>query len=132
MKIGFTGTRAGMTPLQMNRVKILLIGGTELHDGDCIGADSQAFFLAKSQGLRTVCHPPLKSAKRAFNVHDETRPPYEYLTRNHHIVGETRLLIVAPRDMEEQLKSGTWATYRYAKKLRAPRIIVFPDGSTKS
>lgn len=141
MKIGFTGTQLGMTPIQKQRYSQLIAYYqnktiTKIlnyhHDGDCFGADSEAFFIAKSQGFRTVCHPPIKRSKRAFNVHDEERPPYEYLVRNHHIVDETELLIGTPGQVQEQFRgSGTWATIRYARAplRKKPLIIIFPDGS---
>lgn len=133
MKIGFTGTRQGMTPAQIEQVKLWLPRGIELHDGDCIGADSQAFHLAKHQGLRTVSHPPLNPKFQAKNVHDMTRPPFDYTTRNHHIVDETQLLIATPKEYTEQWRgSGTWATIRYARNWNAPRVVIFPDGSLKA
>lgn len=36
----------------------------------------------------------------------------------------------APKDFKEELRSGTWATIRYAVKQQKRVIIIFPDGST--
>ena len=32
-------------------------------------------------------------------------------------------------EAEEQLRSGTWSTIRYAKRQNKPTTIIFPDGS---
>ena len=64
----FTGTQAGMTLAQ--RVVFALVLRdlliTELHVGDCIGADEQATRIAQVVGVETVCHPPASAAKRAY------------------------------------------------------------------
>src|SRR5687768_13423054 len=114
MKVGFTGAKWGMTPRQRQEVEKALIslGATELHHGDCIGADEQAHEIARNLGLRIVVHPPLKDTYRAWCIYDVLRPVYEYLVRDAHIVEETRWLIAAPRTHQEETRSGTWATVR--------------------
>ena len=148
MKLGFTGTREGMTPLQREVVRSLLNGDarpgiaaamvTELHHGDCIGSDSTAHDLALLVGLpRIVVHPPSASFYRAFRTspllppertRSEARPPKPYLDRDRDIVNETDRLIATPKGMTEERRSGTWATVRYARLLARPIIIVYPDG----
>jgi hypothetical protein len=56
-------------------------------------------------------------------------PPLE---RNKHIVHNCGWLIAAPKEDSETLRSGTWATIRYARKLRRPITIVFPNGEVQS
>lgn len=130
MKIGFTGTQRGMP-----RTQASIIGSyfhhIELHHGDCIGADEQAHNLAKSNGsCRIVIHPPLNSYKRAWCPNADTvLSPLDYLDRNRAIVDRTDLLLAAPGEYEEQLRSGTWATIRYAKKQSKKVIIIYPDGT---
>lgn len=111
-----------------------------LHHGDCIGADANAHKLAFLTGWDIVVHPPSNSYKRAF-VHksefwDPERcvllPEKEYLDRNHDIVAPPVIdLIATPLEYEEKLRSGTWATVRYAKKRLIPVFLVFRDGTTR-
>src|SRR5258708_990516 len=39
--VGFTGSRAGMTPAQLEQVRALVRGADEGHHGDCVGADEK-------------------------------------------------------------------------------------------
>jgi hypothetical protein len=55
----------------------------------------------------------------------------EYLDRNHDIVDSSDLLIAVSESTVEVLRSGTWATIRYAKKLRKPIKIIYPDGKVE-
>lgn len=132
MRIGFTGTQQGMTSQQQDAVKQLLSRYNghfgEFHHGDCIGSDREALEIATELKYRTVCHPPERADKRAFTDNHETWVPKPYLMRNHDIVLATELLIATPRKDVEELRSGTWATVRYARKLDRAVAVVFPDG----
>ena len=139
MKIGFTGTQNGMSGLQYEAVRKLLESlewnaerrrSTEFHHGDCIGADVEAARVSAVLGMRLIVHPPLNEAKRAFHRSDncEVRKPKPYLDRNRDIVNECELLIAAPSSVDEQLRSGTWSTVRYARKCEKPTIIIDPYG----
>ena len=116
MRIGFTGTRQGMTERQRSAVRDLLASyaGTILHHGDAIGADAEAHDIALALGCAIVIHPPAIATERAFKTAVEIRAAKPYLVRNKHIVRETALLIAAPAEPVEQLRSGTWSTVRYA------------------
>ena len=120
--VGFTGTQTGMNETQLIQLRRLLRrlkreGYTDFHHGACIGADEQAHDVAKSLGYRLVVHPPDNTAKLAFGIRGGIwRSPAPYLTRNHHIVDESEVLIAAPRSVSEVQRSGTWATVRYARK----------------
>ena len=130
MKIGFTGSRHGMTKRQRDALRVLLTTGLwqkpELHHGDCIGADSEAHGYAKYYGLRIVIHPPDVDRVRAGCNGDAKRRPKPYLQRNRDIVDETDCLVAAPATMREQARSGTWSTIRYARKLGRPVHILEP------
>lgn len=131
MKVGITGTRKGATGPQLgNLIETLRdIDATELHHGDCIGVDSEAHAIARGLGLKIVLHPPTIDDQRAGCSGDEEREPKPYLVRNHDIVNETDLLIALPGELMEQRRgSGTWATVRYARKLRRPVLIITPAG----
>ena len=149
--IGFTGTRAPVTPEQEAGIRRIMqeVGGRELHHGDCVSADALAHRVARELGLDVVLHPPAYKNQDWANCMAKVdvnpgkgsvrrEPDAEHLERDHHIVDACDGLIVVPRSREEQMRgSGTWATYRYAvganKTVRAkvlkPAIMVFPDGT---
>lgn len=131
MIFGFTGSQNGMTQPQRQAVYSMLAVGGALHHGDCVGADAQAHVIARQHGLWIVGHPPNRDVKRAFSTFDEVREPRAYIERNHVIVDECELLIATPDGYVEQLRSGTWATIRYARKIGRLRRIIYPDGTVK-
>jgi len=134
MKVGFTGTQQGLTHKQSKALDEVLLAGypiTEFHHGDCIGADKEACDkIASAYGHENiVCHPPTNISKRAYVRSGHYRDAKAYLDRNHDIVDETGILIGCPKESQEVLRSGTWATIRYAMKTGKLVIIVYPDGS---
>ena len=128
---GFTGTQEGMTAQQIKVVRRLL-DGSEFHFGDCIGADKEAYTIACKNGMYIIKHPPINQSKQAFCEADAEREPKEYLDRNHDIVDESDEMLATPKEHDEQLRSGTWATIRYARKVGRKLIIIYPDGSLGS
>lgn len=124
MKVGFTGTQSGMSDFQKLQCKDLLryFSPSQFHHGDCIGADDESHTIAESLGLFIVIHPPENPIKRAFAGQKEklcsaiVLQTKQYIERNHDIVDATDIMFVAPLTDKEQQRSGTWATYRYAKK----------------
>ena len=131
MRVGFTGTQHGMTDAQAARLNTLLVlyDCTEFHHGDCIGADAQAHDIAQSLPASIVIHPPTDSSKRAFKDGGMLLPRLPYLERNHAIVDTTELLIATPHQSTEVLRSGTWATIRYARRIGSRCIVINLDGS---
>ena len=131
MNIGFTGSRNGLTEAQTERLTDLLVEMKphEFHHGDCVGADEGAFELAHPLGVWTICHPPTDPKLRAYTRNSQIRDPKHYLARNHDIVDETDHLIACPGKMEEEGRSGTWATIRHARKTGKPITIIWRDGS---
>lgn len=130
MEVGFTGTQRGMTNAQKATLRSLLNAGSgTLHHGDCIGADAEAHDIATGMGYETEGHPPSNPKKRAYKTTTRTNVPLPYLERNQNIVDETVQLIAAPGEFEEQKRSGTWSTIRYARQTKAPFLIIFPDGT---
>lgn len=132
--IGFTGTRDGMTQRQVETVTKLLcdLGATDLHHGDCVGADRDAHMVGLVLDLTMHLHGPLETRFRALcEVRlgvDIVYAPKPYLERDRDIVDTTKALIAAPKELTEVLRSGTWATVRYAIKQRKPVFLVFPNG----
>ncbi|KZY25629.1 hypothetical protein A3728_18390 [Sulfitobacter sp. HI0040] len=125
MRIGVTGSRYPRPNQILDSLRRILIekGATELHHGDCLGFDAQAHDLAASMGIRTVAHPPQDPRMRAFKDADEIRSPLPYLDRNRNIVAESEYIVAAP-DGPERVRSGTWATVRYAKRTRVRGIVL--------
>ena len=133
MKIGFTGTQKGMSAGQLAELEDTLLHCLisydkyfEFHEGDCVGADDESTTLARRLGFKIIVHPPINSSKRAFNIDfdDLVLPRKEYLARNKDIVDATDLLIAAPFTDEEERRSGTWSTVRYAWLMSKEVIIL--------
>lgn len=132
-RVGFTGTRAGMTDAQRHCVYHLLqeIRPKQAHHGDCVGADANFHDLVRETTYNTwiVGHPPILTKNRAYCQVDEERPPGEYHERDKNIVHETQLLIACPKGVKEERRSGTWTTVRFAREADKTIKIVWPDGS---
>ena len=130
MKVGVTGTRSQITDKQIKEIVAFLKTlpeGSELHHGDCVGADVAVANFAAHFGIRTVCHPPEKEELRAFHHSDEIRHVKSYLARNRTIVDEVDLLLVVPVQDKWQPRGGTWYTHDYAKKKNKPINIFWPS-----
>lgn len=141
MKIGFTGTQSGMTWVQRNAIWRETTDpdvptDAEFHHGMCEGADEQlhSSLIMGFWGRRIVGHPGVKETGAAWKRmkstvgFDEIRVPKFFIKRNRDIVDETDELWAAPSG-PEVLRSGTWATIRYARKKGKPIVIFWPDGS---
>lgn len=134
MKIGFTGTRHGMTDAQRTAVNHLLstLTFTESHHGAAIGADEQfATAVRVRTDARIVAHPcniTSQQSELALKFSDVALPVDFPLTRNHAIVDSSDLMLACPAEAGEVLRSGTWATVRYARKVGKPLWLVLPDG----
>ena len=80
-RLGFTGTRSGMTEAQKWQLETFLRDyashrkNTDLvfHHGDCIGADAEAHTIAKKIGFRVCVHPSTLTKQRAWCEADEYR-----------------------------------------------------------
>lgn len=120
MKIGFTGSREGMSQNQKEQFVLQLerFNITEFHHGDCEGADAQAHDIIREfyPDVKIVIHPPISDYRRAFKQGDEMREPDDYLPRDERIVNETSHLFGAPLTDEEDKRSGSWYTIRYARR----------------
>lgn len=138
-RVGFTGTQRGMTDEQTAVVRAVLYGlrshrdCTYFHHGDCVGADAQSHDIATDLKYWPIIHPPSNPSKRAWCEArlEDFREPRPYLDRNKDIVRESHVMVAAPGDVEEQLRSGTWSTVRFARKLNREIILVFPDGKCR-
>lgn len=130
-RLGFTGTRRGMTDAQKARVAEKSAPFAEVHHGDCVGADADMHAIARAAGQRVVVHPPTDPKLQACLTGDVTAPAKPYLDRNRDIVDEADVLIATPAESGPST-GGTWFTIRYAFKLGRPVLIVWPDGTATS
>lgn len=142
MKIGFTGTRDGMTEAQAEAFgdHFRRLGGTDFLHGACVGADADAVMHVAAMRMpgeeqvrpwcRTHAYPSdLKemTSERAMELSDFKYKPKPPLDRNRDIVDACDVLMACPKGPEEQ-RSGTWSTIRYARRLRKKIVICWPDG----
>jgi len=127
-KVGFTGTHHGMTAYQLRQLCLLLCewDPNEFHHGDCVGADAVAHAVASKLRIEVIVHPPVNTKGRAFCQSDICLPPKPYIKRNHDIVDATDVLIAAPHQPDEVLRSGTWATVRYARQHGKEVYLLLP------
>lgn len=121
MKMGFTGTRKGMTEWQKRRLRAWVreFRPDEFHHGDCVGADAQAHKIVRETlpECRIVIHPgdiPNMRANCKGDMVFDALPP---LHRNRLIVSATDEMIAAPESDQEQARGGTWFTIREARRV---------------
>lgn len=129
-----TGNRDGISKKAMRKFRKLMDNSQNIeegHHGDCMGADTDFHHELVERGIKIVIHPPDIDTYRSFNKGTETRKPKYYIDRNHDIVDETDILIGFPLTEQEQLRSGTWATIRYARKMKKRIYIIYPNGKVK-
>jgi predicted Rossmann fold nucleotide-binding protein DprA/Smf involved in DNA uptake len=154
MILGFTGTLQGMTEEQKTAVTLRIAGlcPLVLIHGGAIGADRDIHGIALHYVINTIpriievypenvtvhrsaaywSHPARRIAVeetgRQLIVHPARKP----LKRNHIIAERCDRLLATPATSEEQLRSGTWATIRYARKMGKPITIIRPDGTIEN
>ena len=146
MTAAFTGTQRGMTPAQSARIEILLrfLGVTRVLHGACEGSDREFHDLTK--GILRELYPGtpeqaewasahVAPGDRVWPVPNDAKPQ---ISRDHRMVDRAPILIAAPRGRHEVLRSGTWATVRYAMgrlKAKPPHAVtvylVFPNGDVQ-
>jgi len=140
MRLGFTGTREEPTQAQIDWLTEFFRQEkpTELHHGACVGSDWAAHRVAAGN-FAIVVHPPIderlmvRASKLMIYRDVLILPPAPYLERNRHIVDNTDRLVAFSRagDDMNTMKSGTWATVRYAKSQGKPVDVIYPDGQAR-
>ena len=131
--IGFTGTREGLSPRQEVSLRAILetfISGDRVyfHHGDCIGADAKAHtvFCDLVSWDRVILHPPLETRSLSFCQAVMSHRPKAYLTRDREIAASCGVLVACPKEHREVVRSGTWATVRYARAAGKTVVILWP------
>jgi hypothetical protein len=132
MKIGFSGTREGMSFHQQSEFAIWVKENeeiiTEFHHGMCVGADYEAHDIVRlaAPDVKIVGHPafPEGHPMRAIGLDvNEVKSLVEPMVRNRHIADESDMMFFAPV-FPETRRSGTWATFRYARKRKYPVVML--------
>ena len=133
IKVGFTGTRHGMSEAQQAVFKKLVDAKefSEFHHGMCVGSDKQAHDYIEQikvkKNAKIVGHPPRFKGSFADCKCDVLRKTDEYLVRNRNIVEQTDVLVATP-DTKEKVRSGTWSTVRHARKKGKKIYIIHKNG----
>lgn len=103
-----------------------------LHHGGAPHADSVAHRIARTLGIRTFVHPSrdhadaTRLAEWAKDAGVTILPAAPPLVRNKTMVRACSVLLSLPHQ-SEFLRSGTWSTVRYGRKL-GRRIEICPPG----
>lgn len=139
MKVGFTGTREGMTESQVTSLEqwvLLHQGWTEFHHGCCIGSDATAvsiFYDDRGALFDGVIHGhpsnlTYLTSEFAVQKSDDLHSAKPPLERNRDIVTACDVLLACPKGAEE-IRSGTWASVRAARRAGKRVVIFWPDGA---
>lgn len=133
MILGFTGTSEGMTEQQKESFLQIVTEEKpwEFHHGLCVGSDEQAHdIIREALSLCSIVgHPPTRKNKYAHRECNFMLEPKDYLVRDKDIVAASDMLVATPLQDEEVLRSGTWATIRYARNKRIPIKIIQRNGT---
>jgi len=134
MILGFTGSQNGMSVHQTSNLKAFFKNNnvTKFHHGGCVGADTEAHYIALTflDVKDIIVHPcNIGHKQNAFHGTTIICKVKKPLTRNHDIVDASTELVATPQG-EEILRSGTWATIRYARKMSKLVTIILPHKET--
>ena len=136
MKLGITGTRKGMTGIQIKGCLLLFneIEPEWIIHGAAHGVDNQAHHMADDLKIRRHIWPSnligatSDCLTNRRDIWEDSKSPLE---RNHDIVDTCDILVAFPAERNEILRSGTWATVRYALKMLKPTVIIYPHSKRR-
>lgn len=161
MILGFTGTRAGLTPQQLAVLLPLVatLGPDPLPiriiHGGAVGADQEfdeilaPAYWARGSGpgrlftaILGITPPilvhPASQVRRDYWLCDANYAALRSvltaappLARNRLIIGAADRLLACPATPDEVLRSGTWSTIRYARQAGKSVTLVLPDGTVR-
>lgn len=88
--------------------------------------------------VRIIAHPgfppnhPKETKFRAFtDFNDEVRELKVFIGRDHDIVDETEEMVATPVTEDEEVRSGTWTSVRYARKQDRKVTVLNPKKTPK-
>ena len=130
MTVTFTGTQKGLSARQLEFVTHMLTTNPPelLIHGGCVGADAEVDTIAAMLNIPREVYPSNIPAKHGhlysmvgkITVH----PPMEPLKRNRLMVDKADGVIACPSSDKEVVRSGTWATVRYARRTKGEAGII--------
>lgn len=139
--IAFTGTRRGLSRSQYQALVEVLSAfpGAPVHNGAAHGADRECLAALTKLGPRNVHYWPSNESQREYAFRWGTdferhplgakfNPMLPPLDRNRRMVEAATVVVACPQGYAEELRSGTWATVRHARRLGRRLVIVWPDG----
>lgn len=109
---------------------------TEISNGCQYGVDTvcahvaHAMFDERGVVLRGVVPKGMRHNTDALSFCNEVEEVEGgYLARNERLIEHADVLVAFPYSISEELRSGTWATVRRARKKRIPVLIAALDGT---
>ena len=124
MVVGITGTRAieNVDAIRLKRLTSVLQRYNTLYKGNLLivhggahGVDKYVHNFCIDENISVKVRPAYKECNFSGVYLQETPEPP--LKRNKIIVNECNILLAVPNNPEEEeLRSGTWSTIRYAEK----------------
>lgn len=146
--IAVTATRQGLTLQQKHTLEKLLdilpraetLTQFQVYHGAALGGDQQVaeIFHRRRAELgvsRIVAFPsdiPTQVSIRSLMLSDEKKEPAPPLARNATMVRDAWLVLAFPARATEEVRSGTWATIRNARRWGLYHMIVWPNGACES
>lgn len=137
MKVSFTGSQSGMILAQRGHLlqQLKTLRPSAFIHGGCVGADDEAdelaaylgiprFVFGSSNVLKSVSETTMLARVGSAVVFIGPRVPP--LQRNPKIVDAGDLLIAAPKERAEVLRSGTWTTVRLARRAGKQIVLLLP------
>jgi hypothetical protein len=102
--------------------------------GCCLGADTEAVVHVRHHHPQAVViarpgNIPRWHSPKALEMSTLKLRPKKCLDRNRDIVHDGEDLLISCPSGPEVLRSGTWSTTRYGRKLTRRIVIVWPDGT---
>jgi hypothetical protein len=138
MRIGFSGTRKGITAHQKESIRRIFFYGEKdlssvvIHHGGCTGADKEFHWIVRPYNpARIFVHPSNAPRYQAYCPADPPTvfrfPEAPLLVRNKDIVDSVDVLLYAPETSFEQRVGEMWFTVRYARKVGLEIYQLLPD-----
>jgi hypothetical protein len=137
MIVGFTGTKHGMTESQKAGLRAHLerLNPQLFVHGACVGADDEADEIANELRIPRFVYPAKPGFRRVSDDKLHSRilspvtimAPSRPLIRNRIIAEACFVLIAAPRQKAEVIRSGTWHTIRRARSRGKIVEILYPE-----